>query len=111
MTEHTHQAVAKQPEQENGLALISMILGIVSVAGSGLFLGIPAIITGTIALKKKLPGRSYALAGLITGIISTVLSILAIIFFAIIFFVGMSQGWNEDNNYSPESPRFYNMRS
>lgn len=81
-----HVAVTQKPQEDSNLAIVSMVLGVVSMTGPGLLLGIPAIITASIALKKKLAGRGLAIAGLVTGIISTVLSLL---FFAFMAFLIM----------------------
>jgi uncharacterized membrane protein len=75
------------PQQDTSLSTISMVLGVVSLTGPGLVFGIPAIILASIALKKQQPNRGMSLAGLITGIISTVLSLIfiAIMIFAFIW--------------------------
>jgi hypothetical protein len=58
---------------EKGLAITSMVLGIVSFVGCTVFTGIPAIITGHIALNRtrKSPqqfgGGGLAVAGLVLG--------------------------------------------
>ena len=80
MTEQKEHIATTEPQQDSGLAIAALVLGVVSMTGPGLLLGIPAIILASIALKRKLAGRGLALAGLITGIISTVLSLLLIAF-------------------------------
>lgn len=68
-----------------GLAIASMVLGIIAVL-TGLFylgavLGILAIIFGAIALKKKV-GKGMAIAGIVTGslgILGTILSITLVL--------------------------------
>ncbi|MGJ8726518.1 MAG: DUF4190 domain-containing protein [Roseibacillus sp.] len=74
------------PVQQNTMALVSMILGILSIVlCSGLLTGIPAIICGHMARKqfRESPtpqsGEGMATTGLILGYIATVLSILGII--------------------------------
>jgi hypothetical protein len=69
-------ALQEPPAPASGLAITSMVLGIVSVVLlCGPFLGIPAVICGHIALdrSRKLPtqygGGGFATAGLITGYI------------------------------------------
>ena len=42
-----------QPQSEGTLAIVSLVFGVVSLTGPGLLLGIPAIVTGVIALKEK----------------------------------------------------------
>lgn len=72
------------PKTNDGLSLTSLILGILSVIGCSIFSGIPAVITGHIALgrTKKDPaqygGRGLALAGLIMGYVSIALLVLLV---------------------------------
>ncbi len=74
----TQQVVAAPASQDTGLATASMVMGIVSFVGFGFLLGIPAIITGAISIKQKRGGHGMGLAGIITGAISTFLSIILI---------------------------------
>jgi len=75
-----------QPKKQ-GLAITSMVLGILSVllCGFGIVVGIPAVITGHIARKRariqpdQHGGTVLARAGLITGYIGTALSILGLL--------------------------------
>lgn len=71
------------------LSLISMVLGIVSIAtlGATFFTQIAAVILGHIALKREPAGRGMALAGLIMGYVTIGLGILLVIL-AIILFAG-----------------------
>ncbi len=75
----TKKEETAQSQEISTLAVVSLVLGIVSLTGPGLLLGIPAIITGAIALKKGHSGRGLSLTGLITGIVSTVLSLLFVV--------------------------------
>lgn len=75
-----------QTEQKlSQLALWSLILGILSPVCCGCLTGIPAVITGHLALsavgdeRGELKGRGFAIAGLVLGYISIVLTILAIL--------------------------------
>ena len=70
-----------KPAEHNNLAIVSMVLGIVSLTGPGLFLGIPAIILAIIALKKSASDRGMSITGLVTGAVSTFISLLVILFF------------------------------
>lgn len=66
----------------SSLPVVSLILGILSIVCGGFVLGIVAIITGAIGRKKsKVTGRGagMSLAGIITGIIGSVISIVVII--------------------------------
>jgi O-antigen/teichoic acid export membrane protein len=74
----------------NALAIVSIVLGIVSLTGPGLIFGIPAIITGAIALKKSQGERGLSITGIVTGIISTVISLVVIAFFVFIFIWALS---------------------
>lgn len=91
MSQPAPQLVA--PVQQNTMALVSMILGIVSVVVCmGALTGIPAIICGHIARKqfRESPtpqtGEGMAMAGLIMGYIMTVISIAYVIFMVVIVF-------------------------
>jgi hypothetical protein len=78
----------------SGIAIASMILGIVGVLfsfgyGLGLFPAIAAIITGHIARKKQPHARGFWLAGLITGYVGLGLCLLVIIGIVALFaFIG-----------------------
>lgn len=71
--------------QTNQKALISMILGIVSLICCGLFLGIPAIILANMAKKEiaasngTQTGGGMATAGLILGIVAVAWSVIYLI--------------------------------
>jgi hypothetical protein len=77
----TSQDVYAAPD--NGTGLWSMILGIVGLLFGGLLLGIPAIILGLNGRKKAAAGSAtnggQALAGLVLGIISTLMSVVGIL--------------------------------
>jgi len=73
------QPVTPTHQQSSGLAIASMILGIVSIVSfMGFFLGVPAIILGIIALRKKAGEKSMSIVGIVTGAFSTLMSILII---------------------------------
>ncbi|EEF58484.1 DUF4190 domain-containing protein [Pedosphaera parvula] len=73
--------------ESSGLAIASMIMGILSLVCLGFLSGIPAIICGKIGKTKirnsagTLTGSGFATAGIITGWIGTMLSVLAIAVF------------------------------
>ncbi|MDQ0745208.1 hypothetical protein QFZ62_002516 [Clavibacter sp. B3I6] len=79
-------AAPYQPGQggapKKGLAITSMVLGIVSVALSlflwflTFFVGIAAIITGVLARKRNPEAKGFALTGIITGVVGVLLSLL-----------------------------------
>ncbi len=68
-----------QTQKDDSLPTISLILGITSLLGPGFLLGIPAIITGAIALKKNQENQGFSIAGIVTGSISTVVSLLILV--------------------------------
>ena len=76
----------RAPDNSNGL--LAMILGIVSLLVGGLVLGIPAIILGRKGRAKADAGlatnRDQATVGLVTGIISTALSVVGIVIFLVV---------------------------
>ena len=75
----------------NGLAIASMVLGIVSFLGCGCLTGILAIILAKIAKGQirmsngQQEGEGFATAGLILGIVATIMTILFIILYIAIF--------------------------
>ncbi len=79
-------------------AVISLILGVLSVLCMGFMTGIPAIIVGQMELKdiraNKSPasGESIAKIGYILGIVGTVLSCLAMLAFSAMIALGISMG-------------------
>lgn len=79
-------------------AVMTLVLGILSITCTGLLTGIPAIILGTIELKAikagQAPkeGESSAKIGLILGIVGTLLMVLAIFAFIAIIALGISFG-------------------
>lgn len=90
-----------------------MIFGVVSLTGPGLILGIPAIILAIIALKKKAAGRGLSIAGLVTGIISTVLSLLFIAFLIVMLIVSANTpdpDRSRDRDY-PDSHQYEGSRT
>ena len=88
MPNHTSHPQSSQPDDP--LAIAAMILGAISFTGLGFITGIPAIILASIALARKTPSRGLSLAGLITGIVSTVISIVVILFFVLLLILGAS---------------------
>ena len=70
-------------KQDNTKAVVTLVLGILSIVCCGFFAGIPAIFVGRSELKAIDEGRSseqnrsLAKIGFILGIVGTILSILA----------------------------------
>src|SRR5688572_10576087 len=73
-----------QAAKTSGLAICSLVLGILSLTCFSILTGIPAVVCGHISLSRikqaagMLTGRGLALAGLITGYISIALSFVMI---------------------------------
>ncbi|MEI6228519.1 MAG: DUF4190 domain-containing protein [Candidatus Saccharibacteria bacterium] len=73
---------AAQPTPQNGLAIASMVTGIVSVVSCwtltfGLMSGIVALTLGIIGLKK--PGnKGMAITGIVTGSVAILISVVLI---------------------------------
>jgi competence protein ComGC len=72
------------PSKNSGLAICSLVLGILSVTCLWVISAIPAVICGHLAQSRikasggKLSGSGLALAGLITGYVSIALSLVVI---------------------------------
>ena len=73
------------------MAVTAMICGILSFTGFCCFTGIPAVICGRIAMKQadrgEAGGKGMALAGVIMGIISLVITVgVVLLYVGLIFF-------------------------
>jgi peptidyl-prolyl cis-trans isomerase B (cyclophilin B) len=78
--------LATNPGKIDGLAIASLVLGLLTPLCCGFFTGIPAIICGHISLSKcsknpNLQGKGMAIAGLILGYVGTIGTILYFLFF------------------------------
>ncbi len=93
MTTHPQHATtqAHHNQQDNGLAIASLVLGITSLTGFGALTGIPAIITGFMSLKNPV-NKGMGIAGLVMGCISTVLTLLVIFFFFLVIIIAAASG-------------------
>ncbi|MBQ9869763.1 MAG: zinc-ribbon domain-containing protein [Ruminococcus sp.] len=72
-----------QPKQTSGLAVASLILGILALVLAcfgvvGIICGILAVIMGGVALASKKGGKGMAIAGLVCGLIAIVPAIIVI---------------------------------
>ena len=92
----------QQPQQGKGLAIASMVLGIVSIVLCCCFYylafpcGILGLIFGIIVIKNKRPGRGMAIAGIITSSVALVFAVLLIAFASVIL---ANLPWSELMNY------------
>lgn len=89
-----YYAEQNKPKDGNGMAIASMICGIVSLVLSCIvFLSIPssiaAIILSIICITKKKSGKAMAIAGLVCGVIS-IIFIIALIFYSINLINGLN---------------------
>jgi hypothetical protein len=86
------QVYAAQPQTDSN-ALVSLILGVLSIFGLSILTGIPAIILGNIARKNirasggRLTGDGLAVAGIIMGWVSVGFAVVGILL-VIIFVLG-----------------------
>ncbi len=70
--------------EKNGLAITSLVLGIVGITCLLFITGIPAIITGLMALNRarlqpaEYGGRGFAIAGIVMGAISILLTLVSL---------------------------------
>jgi hypothetical protein len=84
-------------EQKKGLAITSLVLGILSVVCLGPITGIPAIICGHIAHNRarrsptQFGGAGLAIAGFATGYVGLVLGLFMIAFYAAMLFPALSK--------------------
>jgi len=82
------------PDKASGMAIASLVLGILGFCCCGIFGGIPALIIGYIENGKISRGESspkgkvFCMVGMILGVVSIVLGCLQLIW--IIFFGGMN---------------------
>jgi hypothetical protein len=71
-------------QRTSGLAIVSLVLGILSLLCLSILAGIPALICGIVALKKvteslgALAGKGYAVAGIIMGSLSLLIFVSCI---------------------------------
>ena len=97
-------------QQTNPLGIISLVLGILSVVlalilgccapGVNMPFAIAAIILGILQIKSKKnqKGRGLGIAGLICGIVATVLFIFALLCFLGIFAIGIADSIESSNS-------------
>ena len=88
-------------KNETSIAMLSMIFGLISMTGFGFLFGIPAIVLAWIALKRHYPERGLSITGLVTGIVSTVLSILFLVGMVLLFIWGANHPEEMERQNSP----------
>ena len=88
--------------------MVSMILGIVSIVTfTGLLLGIPAIVLGIMALRRKVGDKGMSITGIITGAVSTVVSIIVLGFFIMLMMFAAADYEQLDRMYEEEQQSEY----
>lgn len=73
---YTPPTPPEPPKQGKGMAITSMVCGIVGFFFLGLVLGIMAIIFGGVALSRNTKGKGMAVTGLVLGIIEVIANIV-----------------------------------
>jgi hypothetical protein len=100
--------------QDQTLAIVSLVSGILSIVCCGAIAGIPAIITGFMAKNNvdsnpnQYGGRGFALAGMILGGVSVFFTIIYILYLVLF---GFSRGLSSADNLSRPKARFPFYRS
>ncbi|CAH1192206.1 hypothetical protein PAECIP111892_00886 [Paenibacillus auburnensis] len=95
-----------QPAHTNGKSIAALVLGILSIITPyiGLLFGIIAIIMSAISLKeirnRYEGGRGLAIAGLVCGIIGTIIYALLILLFIIIIIFAVGAGNDAINTFN-----------
>lgn len=89
---------------DSSVPLVSMLLGIISLATFMWFLGIPALVLGIIGLKKTPQNRGFSMTGLITGAISTLFMICSIFFLVLLILLGAFASTDTDTIPSEPTP-------
>jgi hypothetical protein len=80
--------VPYQPAPGNGLAVASLVLGILGIAAClGPITGLPAIVCGFLAIRAKQPA-GLAVAGLITGLLATLGGLVVLAMLALPYLMG-----------------------
>jgi hypothetical protein len=102
----THETTPHQSQPDpsssdtNGLAIASLVLGILSLTGFLFLTGVPAIITGVMSLKKTQRDRGMSIAGIVMGSIATFLSLLILLGVILLVILGVTS----DPTFMPTGP-------
>lgn len=96
------------PPQNDGKAVASLVLGILSLVGCfGALAGIPAVILGVMAKRDisrsggTMGGEGLAIGGIITGALSTLLSVGLLIFYVAIIGAAVASAPTYTPTYTP----------
>jgi len=71
LTETARAGTAATESGTKNLSIASLVLGIISMSSFSILTGIPAIVLGARALARKRPGRNMARAGIVLGVIGS----------------------------------------
>jgi hypothetical protein len=90
------------PQPPKGLAIASMVTGIVGVFfslfyGLGLFPSIAGIITGHLALKRQPYAKGFWIAGLVTGYVGLLLSLIGVAMLILVIVLAVNASNNVAN--------------
>jgi hypothetical protein len=93
---YTDSAAEPVKEETPGLAIASLVMGIVSIVlscccGSGIVFGIAGIIMAIVANKKTKTG--VGTAGLVCSIIGTVFSVIGLIYYIAVLALGIGESF------------------
>ncbi len=100
----TPEQLAAPPQQSpGGLAISSLVLGIVGIFSSWVMIGLPfaigGLVLGIISLAKKMPGRGLAIAGTVISSLA-VLSAILMFLLSLIFINAASESLNKRSTTS-----------
>jgi hypothetical protein len=92
------------PQPPKGLAIASLVTGIGGVFfslfyGLGLFPSIAAIITGHLSRKRQPYAKGFWIAGLVTGYVGLLLSLIGVAFLILVIVIAVTAG-NDPGNFS-----------
>lgn len=104
-----HERHTPHFQSDDPLAIAALILGAVSFTGLGFITGVPAIILASVALVRKTRSRGLSLAGLIMGIVSTVISIAVVIFFILLVILRATGAQGDPGAPVPSKPQPYSQ--
>lgn len=91
-----------RPPSVNPMAIVSLVLGIVGVTGCWCLAGIPAIVVGYRAKREieesdgRQQGEGFATAGIVLGWLTTAVSLLGLLAFIALVWVGATVGSDHD---------------
>lgn len=94
------------PPKTNGKSIAALVLGILAIVLPyiGFVIGILAIIFASISMKEikrtQEQGRGMAIAGLVCGIVGTVLYAIILLIVVLALFVFYDSGFTTVNNYN-----------